>query len=232
MGDPTNRRTLLKTAVGVTGLIGSAGSASANSEANSPLQAQLNMIRGLTNRYRGTKGIKKAYADGFVPSGFGPPGNWGLIRTPVGGSVDLRDPDGLMYVERDGRLQLGAVRYVLTGTDVDRPDLFNDGRADLVLSEEEGWSRNEGTAYAVFSDQDDHPDEDITDLPPSDVFNRENWRWVRDQPGTTVDVDFDGSEERVDYVFEKPPATVLHAWVHVDNPCGLFNLWYDRCSSQ
>lgn len=232
MGNPTNRRTFLKTAVGVTGLIGNAGIASANSKANNPLKSQLNMIRGLTNGYQGETGIKKAYTDGFVPSGFGPPGNWGLVRTPIGGSVDLRDPDGLMYIEQDGELQLGAVRYALKGTGVDRPDLFNDEGEDLVLSEEEGWSRNAGTVYAVFSDQDDQSDEDITDLPVSDVFNRENWRWVRERPGTTVDVDFDGSEEQVDYVYEKPPATVLHAWVHADNPCGLFGLWYDRCSSQ
>lgn len=232
MENTPNRRKFLRTAVAATGLIGSSTITSANSKANNPLRSQLNMVRGLTNRYRGRKGIKKAYSDGFLPAGSGPPGNWGLVRDPIGNTVDLREPDGLLYIEQDGKLKLGGVRYAIRGTDTDQPNLFNDEGEELLLSEEEAWSRNDGTAYSVFSDRDDRPQEDITDLPLSDVYNRKNWRWVRDQPGATVDVDRDGSEEQVDYVFEKQPATIIQAWVHVDNPCGLFSSWYGTCSSQ
>lgn len=199
-----------------------------------PLSRQLSTVREATERYRGTDGIDRAFADGFEPAG--PPRNtWTLVRPPLPDEVDILDPPTLIYVLEDGAIRLGAVGYGVPYEESGSPDVFNDEDEDLPVTESEGWLGANNTVYAAFSNGDDAVD-DVTDLPKDTLLDPGNWAWTDKNPGTPgdeFDIDGDDEPEVLDYVFERPPVWALHVWVHLDNECGVFDFIYgdDTCGT-
>lgn len=220
-----NRRRFLNLIGASTTIIGGIGTVGAQNKARMPLQAQLNYVRGRTKKYARDGGIQAAYGDGYLPAP-GPSGNWVLTR-PVSETVDLGEPVSLVYIEQDGGLELAGVGYAIPYTDNGHPDVFNDEDEDLAVSEDEGWTGFNNTLYVAFSNGNDEV-EDITTLNNDVVFNSTNWRWTPEpvENGDTFDVDRDGTDELVDFARPRPPIWALHVWVHIDDPDGLFDLWY------
>ncbi|MEF8773326.1 MAG: hypothetical protein V5A23_07960 [Halobacteriales archaeon] len=151
-----------------------------------------------------------------------------LARPEPVETIDLREPLSLTYLRRDGTMQLAAVGYGVHDTEREQPDVFNDEDADVELPESEGWFHAENTLWAAFSNGDDAVD-DVTSLPHDVIFDPQNWQWAREkpgEPGDRFDVDGDGTDELLDYVYERPSVWALHVWVHVENPCGVFDFAY------
>lgn len=137
----------------------------------------------------------------------------------------------LTYVEGDDSLQLASVEYGLPAEAAEEtPNLFADESSDEATEE---W-HSHGAATHVFA----RPDGERTDVenvafddwltndhwtefhPPSDELQAGdevalNW-------GTPHGKEGDKTERVVDLVTQHPSLTTLHAWVHVENPDGVF----------
>lgn len=198
-----------------------------------PLERQLAVVRSVTEPYRGSDGIERAFDEGFVPVANA--GEYVLSKTSLPDSIDLREPVSLTYLRQDGEMVLAAAGYGVPYFEGGPPDVFNDEDADVKLPESEGWFGGTRTLWAGFSNGDDTVD-DVTDLPHDVVFDGANWQWAMEKPGAPgdrFDVDGDGEAEVLDFVYERPPVWAIHVWVHVDNPCGVFDFAYtdDGCGA-
>ena len=242
-----SRRTVLKalgaTAVG-SAIVGSSSVRAADTNQDS-LDQQLDRVREATNSF--TK-ARQAMKSGFRV--LGPPSRnigWIFINLEnVGqafeGNVDITKPQLLTYTDE---LELGAVAYVVPQeTEPPRtgpPDLFNDEDVgDVQVSEEDGWGRHE-SANHVFANTNGTFDQKfmdkwangelIFDSPDSPFMDITNWIEAHPagevEPGQVVDGSFEHNtiwEERVaDIVFTHPDLYLLYAWVHAENPEGVFN---------
>lgn len=192
------------------------------------LREQLVAVREATARY---EEIGVALDDGFVISGPYVPGmGWHLVhegraQAAAEAGFALEEPQVLVYPETDDGPTLGAAEWAAPANAVDGdPDLFADEAADA----EERWHPLEA-AEAVLADGDG------VATPPPEI-PRDAWltdeNWIQNRPsedlsaGDTVVADFDGDgedEERVvDVAAPHPALTTLHAWVHLENPDGVF----------
>lgn len=247
--DDTFRRTILK-AVGA-GAVGSTfvGSAAAQDDdadgGGDSFDDQLDQVRDATGAFTDAP---RAMEEGFRI--VGPPVRhvgWLFINLEnVGqafeGSVDITQPQLLTYTDE---LELGAAVYAVPqeteppGTNP--PDLFNDEDADDVrVPEEEGWGRHV-SANHVFANTNEEFDEEfmtqwaegelVFDSPDSQFMDLTNWIEIHPagdvEPGQEVDGPYEHNtrwEERVaDIVFTHPDLYLLYAWIHAENPEGVFN---------
>lgn len=226
------------------GAVGSAfvGSATAGGggQSGTSLDEQLDLVEEATSQY---DEARRAMEDGFRI--VGPPVRqvgWLFINLEnVGqafeGSIDITQPQLLTYT---GDLELGAVVYAVP-QETEPPDLFNDEAAgDVSVSEADGWGRH-SSANHVFANANGEFDEEfmsrwtdgelVFESPDSPFMELTNWVEHHPaeeiQPGQTVDGPFDHTtrwEERVvDIVFTHPDLYLLYAWVHADNPDGVFS---------
>lgn len=229
------RRTVLKlTGAGILGGLSSFGSATAREE---PFDVQVRSVTNATARYRD---IEKALADGFEIMGPYVPDmgfhlvNFGRIKQAERAGINIRYPQGLTYnLDRD----LGAVEYIVP-LDENPPDVYNDEGEDLGTNETGGWHPHH-SAQHVFAngngDEDDRSTLGITEL-----LTNDNWAELSDESpafppevpdlesGDELTVNWghqpeDAPETRVvDFVIEHRDWWTLHAWLHFDNPEGMF----------
>lgn len=202
---------------------------------NQPLDQQLEKVEEATKRYRD---MEKALQDGYQIMGPYVPGmGWHFInpdraQRAAEQGPNLVRPSALTY-NLDG--ELGSVEY-LVPADV-QPDLFNDEDADrdLKVTEDEGWHVH-GKAQHVFSNGNGEFDED--EFSRNELLNPDHWVELSDEekqfppmepglePGDTLTADWntDGTatERVVDMVETHPSQNTFHAWVHYENPAGVF----------
>jgi hypothetical protein len=229
------RRTVLKlTGAGLIGGISSLGAAS-GSEA--PFDVQVRSVTNATTKYRD---IGEALADGYEIMGPYVPDmgfhltNFTRIKQAERGGINIRHPQGLTY---NLARELGSVEYIVP-LDDDEPDVFNDEGEDLDTSELEGWHPHHGAQH-VFANgngvQDDRSTLSVDELLTNDnwaEFSDENPAFPSEEPGLKagdeLEVNWghqpgDDPETRVvDFVIEHRDWWTLHAWVHFDNPEGVF----------
>lgn len=237
----TDRRNVLKAIA--TGVAGSAivGSAGARTQS---VTDQLERVKNATESFTD---VRRAMQNGFRV--LGPPQRrmgWLFINLEnVGqafeGNFDITKPQILTYSDD---LELGAVFYIAPRTTepptTEPPDLFADEGVDMKVSEEDGWGRH-GAADHVFANTNGKFDEKTMsqwnngelvfgspDSPFMDVTNWVEFHPPRQpEPGTTVDGYFQHhtmlEERTADVVFSHPDLFALLAWVHTENPEGVFN---------
>ncbi|WP_137285500.1 hypothetical protein [Halorussus salinisoli] len=228
-----NRRTLL--AGGATALVTStAGCAGGLLSGKSKLQKQLDKVREATKKYTDPK---TALKDGFKPGGPYVPGMGWHFSHPKRGQeaakngFDIEKPNILTYVKTDSGLKLGSVEYGAPAKATDEnPDLFADENADAT----EEWHTHKAATH-VFATGDGSQNN------PKNV-EFETWvtkdNWAEFSPpdksisaGDTVALNWGSAKgkqgettERVaDLVTTHPKLRTLHAWVHADNPDGVFS---------
>lgn len=232
----TSRRSVLS-AVGSGIAVASAGCAGSLSSGNS-LQSELDDVRSATEKYGDPK---KAIEDGFKLGGPYVPGmGWHFshperLRDAAKNGLDVEKPPMLTYIDNhdtDG-LELAAVEYglpVKVTEENGTPDLFSDDTADAT----EEWHVHEAATH-VFA-KPDGKQNDPEDLTFENWSNKENWAEFRPvdnglEAGDTISLAWgkpnakegENKEERVvDLVSNHPSLTTLHAWVHVENPDGVF----------
>lgn len=231
-----SRRSLLATfGSGIVAV--SAGCTSALSGGNQ-LQSKLDTVESATEKY---KDPQKAVEDGFELGGPYVPGmGWHFnhperLRDAAKNGLDVEKPPMLTYLDNqdtDG-LELASVEYGLPTKVADEngtPDLFDDDNADAT----EEWHTHEAATH-VFANGNGSRD-DPKDLSFKALTGKKNWAEFRPvdtdlEPGDTVSLNWgtphakegDDKEERVvDIVANHPSLTTLHAWVHVENPAGVF----------
>lgn len=239
--DHVNRRTALKLAgVGLIGSIGGVGLAGGNpGNDEAPLEAQLESVTNATKKYRD---IETALTQGFRIMGpYVPDMGWHLVNfdridRAARRGINIRKPAGLTYnLDR----QLGSVEYIVP-LDEDAPDVFNDDGEDLVTSEEEGWHPHLAAQHVFADDLEDPPDggdnsPDAHTL--DDLLTPTNWTELGGglgpmdpdlEPNDNLSADWglDGTDpnetKTVDFIIEHDDWWTLHAWVHFDNPHGVF----------
>ncbi len=140
---------------------------------------------------------------------------------------------------------MGAVVYAVPQEteppETNPPDLFNDEDADVQVTEKEGWGRHE-SANHVFANANEKFDEEfwtqwadgtlVFESPDSEFMELTNWVEAHPagevEPGQVFDGPFEHTtrwEERIaDIVFTHPDLYLLYAWVHAENPKGVFNI--------
>lgn len=241
-----DRRTALK-AIGsglAVGMVG-ASSATARSLENAPLDAQLDAVRGVTEGYDNLGGLKRAVADGFQIMGpYVPDMGWHLvnfdrIEDAAENGIDILRPQGLTY---NLEQQLGSVEYIIP-LDDDAPDVFNDETAaDVKVSEDHGWHPHHGAQHVYATPEVEAPDDPSDNLQHAsleDKLNPAHWMELSDehpvfpaeQPnlsvGDELTIDWlpfgeNGSTRTVDGLITHDDWWTLHAWVHFENPHGVF----------
>lgn len=197
------------------------------------LDDQLRRVREATTRYEDPA---QALPDGFKPGGPYVPGMGWHFQHPerLGAAAEtgftLEKPPILTYLETESGLQLGAVEYGAPAPALPAdPDLFNDESAAAT----ETWHVHEAATH-VFALPDDTATS-LQDLTLSDWTTRGAWTEFSPpnkdlQRGDTVALNWgtphgkegDRTERVVDFVTTHPDLTTLHAWVHTDNPDGVF----------
>lgn len=224
----TRRRLLTSMgAAASVGLTGCIGALSGESE----LERQLDTVREATSQYRDPE---TALADGFVAGGPYVPGmgwHWqhpGRGQTAAQEGFDIEKPNLLTYLESDDGLQLGAVEWgAPVGTVPEDPDLFADDGSET-------WHVHPAATH-VFA----LPDGQQTPPPevPMDAWvTNDHWAEFRPpdgdlQAGDTVSLNWgsleaksgDRTERVVDVAATHPDLNTLHAWVHTENPEGVFH---------
>lgn len=230
----TRRNVLRLTAAGLFGGLGSLGSANAREE---PFDVQVRSVTKATEKYRE---ISEAMDDGFEIMGPYVPDmgfhlvNFKRIRQAARRGINIRQPQGLTY---NPRRKLGSVEYIvpLAGG---APDVFNDEDEKLDTTESEGWHPHHGAQHVFANgngEQDDRPTLSVDDL-----LSNDNWAELSDEnsafpdevsgleAGDSLTVNWghqpgDPPETRtVDFVIEHDDWWTLHAWLHFDNPEGVF----------
>jgi|GEM_PF-2779630 len=228
------RRTILKLAG--AGLLGTTAIDTAAAD-NAPFRTQLRTVANATRRYTD---LERALANGFRIMGpYAPDMGYhivhpGRIERAARAGINIRHPQALTY-NLDGTL--GSVEYIVPATQA-KPDIFNDPD-DLAVAEAHGWHPHPGAQH-VFSNGDDTVD-DPDDLSIAELLNPDNWAELMDEApmfppevpglaaGDTLSVNWghqpgDAPEERlVDFVVEHDDWWTLHAWIHFENPDGLFS---------
>lgn len=229
-----DRRSLMKFTG--AGLSGSVVASSGSRGDDGPLRAQLDEAATATERYADPQA---AIDDGFVVLGpYVPDMGWHFLHPDRLGTLDVSAPQLLTYDDVGERLELGAVEYAIPvgagGTDAETPpDLFDDDGADA----EENWHVHPGAEHVLAVPP---PDEE-QELPAPEELNLDDQlrtsRWVEVvlgadtgepmfEPGMTIVADFaagGGLDSRavVDSLVH-PDLWTLHAWVHLENPDGVF----------
>lgn len=215
----------LAATVGLTGCIGAIGG-------GNELEQQLETVREATSRYRDPK---RALEDGFVAGGPYVPGMGWHWQHPQRGreaaesGFDIEKPNLLVYQNVDDGLDLGAVEW---GAPVEAvpedPDLFADTGGS------ETWHVHEAATH-VFALPDAKPTK-----PPNVPFDAwvTNDHWAEFRPpdpdlesGDPVALNWGSLEAKsgerteriVDVAASHPDLNTLHAWVHAENPEGVFH---------
>lgn len=231
-----SRRSLLATfGSGIVGV--SAGCTSVLSSGNQ-LQSTLDKVESATDRYTDPQ---KALEDGFVLGGPYVPGmGWHFshpkrLQDAAKNGLDVEKPPMLTYLDNhdtDG-LELAAVEYGLPAKVTEEngtPDLFDDDTADAT----EKWHTHEAATHVFANGNGDR--DDPKELSFESLTGKEHWAEFRPvdedlEPGETVSLAWgkpnakqgENREERVvDIVSHHPSLRTLHAWVHVENPDGVF----------
>lgn len=197
----------------------------------STLENQLDTIRESTTKYQDPKA---ALQDGFTISGPYVPGmGWhfmhpGRIKEAAKQGLSRDKPQLLTY---NDHMELGAVEWAIPSKAVDEsPDLFADEYADAS----ESWHPHKAATH-VFA----KPDGEQTT--PKQV-SLEGWttneNWAEFRPpnpdlsagdevalnwGSLKAMEGEKSTRVVDVAATHPDLTTLHAWVHTENPEGVFN---------
>ncbi|MFB6303088.1 MAG: hypothetical protein ABEH78_09545 [Haloferacaceae archaeon] len=197
------------------------------------LDEQLRRVRQATAQYEDPK---QALADGFKPGGPYVPGmgwhfqNKAWLGQAAKNGFTLEKPPILTYLETDSGLQLGAVEYGAPATAVpENSDLFNDDAADAT----ETWHSHKAATH-VFAVPDGKTTS-LKDLALSDWTKRGRWTEFRPpdrdlERGDTVSLNWgtphgkegERTERIADFVTTHPDLATLHAWVHTENPDGVF----------
>lgn len=213
---------------------GLAGCAGIGGEEESELQQQLGRVREATSQYEDPT---VALDDGFQVSGPYVPGmGWHFTHPERAQRIgregfSIEDPNLLTYLETDDGPTLGSVEYGAPAEAVpDDPDLFADENADAT----EEWHVH-GAATHVFANGDGERTDPGT-VPFDEWVTRDNWTEFSPpddsvSAGDTVALNWgtphgkegETSERVADVVANHPDLRTLHAWVHLDNPEGVFN---------
>lgn len=228
--DQYPRRTALAF-IGTASTLCLAGCASGVPGGKSELEQQLETVREATSRYQDPK---QALEDGFVAGGPYVPGmgwhwqqpQWGQEAAENG--FDIEKPNLITYLNTDDGLQLGAVEWGAPLEAVpENPDLFAD------TDSSETWHVHEAATH-VFA----LPDDQRTappDISLDQWVTNHNWAEFRPpdpelEPGDTISLNWgsleakqgEGTERVIDVVATHPDLNTLHAWVHTENPEGVF----------
>lgn len=236
------RRTALKiTGAGLAGGVGSIGLAGAKpGKDKASLDAQLNSVTNATKKYQD---IEKALTQGFEIMGpYVPDMGWHLvnfdrIERAARRGINIRKPAGLTYnLDRE----LGSVEYIVPKDD-DKPDVFNDEGEDLDTTEEHGWHPHPAAQHVFADDLEDPPDSSDNSADAhslDDLLTPTNWAELGGGLPTSPDPDLEPNDDlstdwgldgnnpnetrTVDFIIEHDDWWTLHAWVHFDNPHGVF----------
>ena len=208
----------------------------AGDETEADLTGQLNEVEGVTEKYADPRA---ALEDGFKLNGPYVPGmGWHFthperLQQAAENGPSLTEPPMLTYLDNEDTdgLELASVEYAVPSDAVDGElDLFNDEDADAT----ETWHTHEGATH-LFANGNGEQD-DPRDLSFEELTTKENWAEFHPvdeslEEGDTIALNWgranakegDHKEERViDLVANHPSVETLHAWVHVDNPDGVF----------
>jgi len=246
----TSRRSVLRTlAAGALGAV-VAGSGTATAQEAS-LEEQLATVQEATARYRSpAAAIEDGFqpTGPYVPGMGWHFIHQSRVRTAAAEGPTPEEVPALTYLDTGDHLILGAAEYTIPVpndpgyTEADPPDLFADGASDGGSRNDDGHDHDHGgggdheqwhthhAARHVFA-MGDGERADPSAIALSELLTPGRWAEVptgRDvEPGDEVTADFglDGSAEpRV--VDLAPPAhpdlLTLHAWVHAENPLGVF----------
>lgn len=234
--DSSRRRFL--SGIGSVAVTSTAGCAGFLNRGKEPLDAQLKEVEGATKRY---KDPKKALKDGFKLGGPYVPGmGWHFshperLEKAAKDGLDIKKPPMLTYLDNDHTdgLELAAVEYGLPAKVAEKegtPDLFRDEDADAT----EEWHTHKAATH-VFSNGNGKQD-DPKNVPFEDLTTKKNWAEFRSvdkdlRAGDTISLNWgkpnakegeNKTERVVDLVANHPSLTTLHAWVHAENPAGVF----------
>lgn len=230
----TDTRHTRRTALASIGTVAAAGLAGCQTNlltSKSTFQQQLDTVRDATEQYTDHR---KALEDGFKVMGpFVPGMGWHFIhpdrvKQAAKNGPTMEKPQLLTY---DADLNLGSAEWGLPTKAVDEsPDLFADDAADAT----EKWHPHKAATH-VLAVPDDKPT-NPQNIPPKQFLTNDNWAEFRPpnpdlQPGDTIELHWGGpkakektpkSERIVDLPQTHPDLTTLHAWLHADNPDGVF----------
>lgn len=197
------------------------------------LQQQLDTVKKATKKYKDPKAAAK---DGFKVMGPYVPGmGWhfnhpGRSKEIAKNGFSLEKPNLLTYVKTDSGLKLGSVEW---GAPVkaapENPNLFADENADAT----EKWHTHKAATH-VFATGDGSQNKP-SNVPFKQWVTNDNWSEFRPpdknlSPGDKAKLNWgalkgkqgDRSERVVDLAITHPDLTTLHAWVHTENPEGVF----------
>lgn len=197
----------------------------------SELERQLETAREATSKYQDPK---QALNDGFVAGGPYVPGMGWHWQHPKRGQeaaqngFDIEEPNLLTYLDADEGLQLGAIEWGAPVEAVsENPDLFADTDGS------ETWHVHDAATH-VFALPDGEPTKPPT-VPFDAWITNDNWAEFRPpdpelEPGDTVALNWGSLEAKtgdrtarvVDVAATHPDLNTLHAWVHTENPDGVF----------
>lgn len=238
-----NRRTFLK-AVGAGTAMGVVVTGTGVGYDDEDLDAQLAEVREATAKYEDPQ---KALDDGYrimgpYVSGMG----WHFmhperVETAAEGEIVLTEPQLLTYGdpgEGPDEIVLGAVEYAIPlgareYTEENPPDLFDDEDG------EEAWHVHPSAEHAFVMQADPSSKEfpeSVADVPLDERLRSTNWLEVAPggspgepmlEPRTMLVGDFRGERvmnpRAVVSSSVHPDLLTLHAWVHHDNPEGVFS---------
>lgn len=236
MSQISRRSVLAALGVGIAGMSG--GCTTAVLSGGNELQSELDSVTSATEKY---KDPKKALEDGFKLGGPYVPGmGWHFshpewLQDAAKNGFDIEKPPMLTYLDNQDTegLKLAAVEYGLPAKVAEKngtPDLFSDDNADAT----EKWHTHKAATH-VFANGNGKQD-DPKALGFKGLTGKQNWAEFRPvdkdlKPGDSISLNWgkpnakqgDNKEERVvDLVSNHPSLTTLHAWVHVENPDGVF----------
>ena len=241
------RRTVLKAAG--TGAVVSSLAVGTTAAREESLDEQLSTVKEATEQYADPQ---TAFDDGFQMMGpFVPGMGWHLInqanvQAAVEEGIDIERPQLLTYGDTgagdDGELVLGSVEYAIpVGTrDFDEenpPAVFNDEAAD-ASAEWHVHPRAEHVFTLPVNPEAGLPDdfpESQADVALADKVRTTNWVEITPggEPGspkfehgemilTDLSAQRTLNARAVVDAFAHPDLWTLHAWVHLDNPEGVF----------
>lgn len=226
-----SRRAVLA-AVGSGLAAGLAGCNAYPPERRPQLEVQLEDVREATATYDHPL---DAMADGFQALGPYVPGRGWPFRHPGRAAeaaergFDRERPTRLLYVRTEAGFDLAAAGWAAPVESVpEDPDLFDDTDGS------EEWRVQPGRTH-VFA----FPDGEQTDVAVvgfSELVRNDNWAAFRPpnfdlEAGETIALRWgsldaktgDGTERVSDQVTSYPDLNALYAWVHLENPEGVFN---------
>lgn len=228
-----SRRSFLTT-VGGGIAVASAGCLNGFAGGENQLETELDTVRSATAEYEDPK---QALEDGFQPGGPYVPGmGWhfthpGRLQEAAENGLDLEKPPMLTYLDTDDGLKLGSAEFGVPEPAVEgTPDLFSDGNAEAA----EEWHGHEAATH-VFANGDGEQN-DPSNLSLDELLVRDAWTEFSPpdesiEAGDTVALNWgtphgkegEKTERVVDLVTNHPPLKTLHAWVHAENPEGVFS---------